>query len=218
MASVIERQELRGGDAATIRALKAGDERAFCVLVEAHGALLLRVAMTYVPSRAVAEEVVQETWLGVLKGLDRFEGRASLKTWIFSIAANIARTRAVRERRSLPFSALAGAEASDDEPAVDADRFLPADHPQWPGHWASAPTAWESPEERLLAAETRDVLLAAIAQLPPAQRLVVTLRDIHGWSAEEACEALGVREGNQRVLLHRARSKVRAALERHLDG
>ncbi len=135
MASVIERQELRGGDAATIRALKAGDERAFCVLVEAHGALLLRVAMTYVPSRAVAEEVVQETWLGVLKGLDRFEGRASLKTWIFSIAANIARTRAVRERRSLPFSALAGAEASDDEPAVDADRFLPADHPQWPGHW-----------------------------------------------------------------------------------
>ena len=204
----------RGSDAELINALKAGDETAFVDLVHAHHAVLLRVAMTYVSSRAVAEEVVQETWLGVLKGLARFEGRSSLKTWIFKIAANIARTRAVREGRCLPFSSLPG---SDDEPSVDPDRFFPPDHPRHPGHWARGPASWEIPEGRLLSGETRNVILAAIEQLPTAQRLVVTLRDVEGWSAEETCQALEVSDGNQRVLLHRARSKLRAALERYLS-
>lgn len=204
----------RGSDAELIKALKAGDETAFVDLVHAHHAVLLRVAMTYVSSRAVAEEVVQETWLGVLKGLARFEGRSSLKTWIFKIAANIARTRAVREGRCLPFSSLPG---SDDEPSVDPDRFFPPDHPRHPGPWARGPASWEIPEGRLLSGETRNVILAAIEQLPTAQRLVVTLRDVEGWSAEETCQALEVSDGNQRVLLHRARSKLRAALERYLS-
>jgi RNA polymerase sigma-70 factor (ECF subfamily) len=176
--------------------------------------MLVRVAMTYVSSRAVAEEVVQETWLGVLKGLDRFERRSSLKTWIFRIAANIARTCAVREGRCLPFSSLT---EMDDERSVNPDRFFPPDHPRYPGHWARGPAAWETPEERLLSGETRDVILAAIEQLPAAQRLVVTLRDVEGWSAEETCHALELTDGNQRVLLHRGRSKLRAALERCLS-
>ena len=204
----------RGSDAELIKALKAGDETAFVDLVHAHHAVLLRVAMRYVSSRAVAEEVVQETWLGVLKGLARFEGRSSLKTWIFKIAANIARTRAVREGRCLPFSSLPG---SDYEPSVDPDRYFPPDHHRHPGHWARGPASWEIPEGRLLSGETRNVILAAIEQLPTAQRLVVTLRDVEGWSAEETCQALEVSDGNQRVLLHRARSKLRAALERYLS-
>jgi RNA polymerase sigma-70 factor, ECF subfamily len=194
-------------EAELVAALKGGDEAAFVTLLDAHGSMLLRVVMTYVSSRAVAEEVVQETWLGVLKGLDGFEGRASLKTWIFRIAANIARTRAVRERRSLPFSAL-----------DDPDRFPPSDPAALAGDRACGAAACETPEDRLLSGETRRVILEAIDRLPPAQRLAVTLRDLEGWSAEEACEALGVADGHQRVLLHRARVKVRAALERHLDA
>ena len=214
MSTISSSTPARGSDAELINALKAGDETAFLDLVNAHNPVLLRVAMTYVSSRAVAEEVVQETWLGVLKGLDRFEQRSSLKTWIFRIAANIARTRAVREGRCLPFSSLTG---MDDERSVDPDRFFPPDHPRCPGHWARGPAAWETPEERLPSGETRDVILAAIEQLPPAQRLVVTLRDIQGWSAEETCHALELTDGNQRVLLHRGRSKLRAALERYLS-
>ena len=204
----------RGGDAELIEALRAGDEDAFVELIHAHHAVLMRVVMTYVSSRAVAEEVVQETWLGVLKGLDRFEGRSSLKTWIFKIASNIARTRAVRESRCLPFSSLTDTDA---EPSVDPDRFFPPDHARFPGRWAREPAAWETPEDRLLSGETRGVILAAIEQLPRAQRLVVTLRDVEGWSADETCEALEVTGSNQRVLLHRGRSKLRAALERHLS-
>jgi RNA polymerase sigma-70 factor, ECF subfamily len=207
----------RGSDAELIKALEAGDETAFVDLIHAHHAVLLRVAMTYVSSRAVAEEVVQETWLGVLKGLDRFERRSSLKTWILTIAANIARTRAVREGRCLPFSSLTGIDDECSEPSVDLDRFFPSDHPRHPGHWSRGPASWETPEERLLSGETRNVILAAIEQLPPAQRLVVTLRDVEGWSAEDTCHALGLTDGNQRVLLHRARSKLRAALELYLS-
>jgi len=204
-------------DAALVDALRAGDEDAFVGLIRAHHSVLLRVAMTYVSSRAVAEEVVQETWLGVLKGLDRFEGRSSLKTWIFRIASNIARTRAVREGRCHPFSSVPAPDAERSESAVDPDRFFPADHPRLPGRWARAPVAWRSPEERLLSGETRDVIRDAVERLPAAQRLVITLRDIEGWSADETCRALELTDGNQRVLLHRARSKVRAALERHLS-
>ena len=198
-----------------VRALRAGDEAAFVELVERYSGSLLRVATTIVGSRAVAEEVVQDTWLGVLKGLDRFEGRASLKTWLFRILTNSAKTRAMRERRSLPFSSLVRAETEHDERAVDADRFLPADHERFPGHWAAPPRA---PEASLLAAETQSVIRQAIDELPDAQRTVITLRDVAGWDAEDVCEALELTDGNQRVLLHRARSRVRAALEDYLDA
>jgi RNA polymerase sigma-70 factor (ECF subfamily) len=196
-----------------LEALRAGDEDAFAQLVREYQPSLVRVARIYVPTPAAAEEVAQETWLGVLKGLDRFEGRSSLRTWIFRILTNIAKTRGQRERRTVPFSALERPDAVP-EAAVDADRFLPPDHERWPGHWASRPEPW--PEERLLAAETRAVVERAIDELPPAQRAVISLRDIEGWSSEEARNALGISETNQRVLLHRARSKVRQALEDYL--
>jgi RNA polymerase sigma-70 factor (ECF subfamily) len=204
-------------DAALVEALRAGDEAAFVALIHVHHSVLLRVAMTYVSTRAVAEEVVQETWLGVLEGLDRFEGRSSLKTWTFKIASNIARTRAVRECRCRPFSSLAAFEAERNDPSVDPERFLPDDDPRHSGRWARPPLAWRDPEMRLVSGETRAVIRAAIEELPVAQRLVISLRDIEGWSADEACEALELTDGNQRVLLHRARCKVRAALERHFS-
>jgi RNA polymerase sigma-70 factor (ECF subfamily) len=205
-------------DEELVEALRRGDEEAFVALVDAYSSSLLRVVMTYVASRAVAEEVVQETWLGVVKGLDGFEGRSSVKTWIFKIASNIARSRAVRDRRCVPFSSLAMEEAEGSHHSVDPDRFFPPDHARYPGHWALGPTRWETPDERLLSSETREVIRAAVEQLPAAQRLVITLRDIEGWPADEVCEALDLADGNQRVLLHRARSKVRAALERYFTA
>ena len=201
-------------DARLVKALRAGDERVFEQLMRQYHAPLLRVAQIYVPSRAVAEEVVQETWIGVLDGIDRFEARSSLKTWIFRILTNIAKTRAQREGRTVPFSALERP-AAVPEAAVEPERFLPPDHDRWPGHWSAKPERW--PEERLLAAETRAVVERAIDELPAAQRAVISLRDIEGWTAEEACNALGVTETNQRVLLHRARSRVRRALEDYLS-
>src|SRR5919201_371202 len=206
-----------GDEAQLLEGLRRGEEGAFAALVASYSSALLRVAMTFVPSHAVAEEVVQETWLGVINGLARFEGRSSLKTWIFRILTNTARTRGARERRSLPFSSLASAEAAEG-PSVDPDRFFPPDHDRYPGHWSLGPTPWNMPEEGLLAGETREVILAAIEELPPAQRTVITLRDIEGWPTEEVSEALEITDGNQRVLLHRARAKVRAALERHLGA
>ncbi len=200
-------------DARLVKALRARDERAFEELMRMYNASLLRVAQIYVASRAVAEEVVQETWIGVFNGIDRFETRSSLKTWIFRILTNIAKTRGQREGRTVPFSALERPDAVP-EAAVDSDRFLPPDHERWPGHWASKPEPW--PEERLLAAETRELVDRAIEQLPPAQRAVISRRDLEGWSSEETRNALGVSETNQRVLLHRARSKVRQALEDYL--
>lgn len=178
---------------------------------------LMRLALTHVPSRAIAEEVVQDTWIGVIKGIDRFEGRSALRTWIFQILLNNARTRGKREKRVMPFSFLRSRdEGGRDEPAVDADRFQ-GRRGEYPGHWARPPVEWDSPVERLAQDEARDVMLRAIAELPPRQREVLTLRDIQGYSADEARNALGVSETNQRVLLHRARSKVRAELERYLN-
>lgn len=198
-------------DAELIGALRAGDETAFAALVERYHASLLRVARLYVSSAAVAEEVAQETWLGVLNGIDRFEERSSLKTWIFRILTNIAKTRGVREGRSVPLSSLAG---EDDEAAVDPDRFHPPDAERAARHWAVPPAIWSTePEERLLSGEVRDLILRTIDGLPPNQRAAITLRDVEGWSSEEVRNELGVAETNQRVLLHRARSKVRQALE-----
>jgi RNA polymerase sigma-70 factor, ECF subfamily len=197
---------------ALIAALRNGDEQAFAALVDLHTPALLRVARAYVPSRAVSEEVVQETWIGVMRGIDGFEGRSSLKTWIFRILTNVAKRRGSRERRSVPFAALAAAEDTG-EPSVDPDRFLPADHELFPGHWLFMPSRWPTPEEGLLSGETREVIVAAIEELPEAQRTVLALRDIEGWSSEEVSTALEISAGNQRVLLHRARARVRTAIE-----
>ena len=195
--------------------LRAGDERAFETLVERHYPTMLAVARHYVNTRAVAEEVVQDTWLGVLKGIDRFEGRSSLRTWILRILVNTAKTRGAREALSVPFASLA---PEGDQPAVEPERFRSGDDP-FPGHWRAYPGNWHRlPDEALAERETLDVVLATIHQLPPPQRIVITMRDIQGCDSGEVCEALDVSEGNQRVLLHRARSKVRSALERHLDG
>lgn len=195
--------------------LRAGDERAFEALVNRHYGTMLAVARTYVSSRAVAEEVVQEAWLGVLKGLDGFEGRSSLATWIMRILVNIAKTRGVREARSVPYASLA---PDGEEAAVDPERFRGSGD-AFPGHWRAYPANWKSvPEELLHERDTLRVAMDAIAALPAAQRAVITMRDVQGCAPEEVCAALEVSDGNQRLLLHRARSRVRAALERHLDG
>ena len=201
-------------DGALVARLRSGEEAAFAELVERYSGTVMRLARVYVPSTAVAEEVVQETWLGVLRGLERFEGRSSFRTWLFQIGVNQARTRGARERRTVPFASLAERETADDAPSVDADRFLGPDHDRWPHHWATPPRRWEeSPEGHLESEEAMARVRAAIAQLPPAQRTVITLRDIEGWESSEVCNALEISETNQRVLLHRARSRVRADLE-----
>jgi RNA polymerase sigma-70 factor, ECF subfamily len=207
--------EAGADDAALVAALRRGDEEAFATLVSGLHGSLLRLALLHVRDRAAAEEVVQETWLGVLAGLDRFEGRSSLRTWIFRILVNRARTRGQREARSRPFSAF-GEAVEDAGPTVAAERFLDADD-RWAHHWAAPPRSWEEiPEEHLLGQEVRGRIQTAIDALPPGQRAVITLRDVEGLSAEEACNVLGLSETNQRVLLHRARSAVRRDLASYL--
>ena len=174
---------------------------------------MLRVAQMYVRDRASAEEVVQETWLAVLNGIDRFEGRSSLKTWLFRILTNRAKTRGQRDGRIVPFSALAG--ASDEPRPLRRPRPLLRPGLSHPGAWAAPPVAW--PQEKLLESETLGVIEMAIDKLPEAQRDVILLRDVDGWTPMEVSDALGITDGNQRVLLHRARSKVRAALEHYLN-
>lgn len=203
-------------DLRLVELLRAGDETAFMMLVERYQPAMLRIARMYVSTGAVAEEVVQDAWVGVLKGLDGFEGRSSLRTWIFKILVNIAKTRGQREARSVPFSSVWTPDP-ETEPAVELERFLADDHGRWPGHWASPPEPWETvPEDRLLSRETLAQVAAAIEALPPNQREVIRLRDVLGWTSGEVCNALDVSETNQRVLLHRARSKVRRALESYL--
>jgi RNA polymerase sigma-70 factor (ECF subfamily) len=198
-----------------VAALRARDEAAFAELIERYHPSLVRLAMSFVSSRAVAEEVAQEAWVGVLKGIDRFEGRSSLRTWIYRILTNTAKTRAQREARSIPFASLGGGEG---EPAVDPDRFLPAGH-RHAGGWASFPHRWdELPEERLVSGETRAVIREAIERLPQNQGEVIRLRDVEGFPSAEVCQLLSVSQANQRVLLHRARAKVRAAIETYLEG
>ena len=206
-------------DVALVMALRAGDQDAFAALVDKLYMPMLRLAMLYVPSRAIAEDVVQETWLGVLQGIDRFEGRSSLKTWIFRILTNRAKTRGEREHRSVAISSLQPDNPEADEPTVDPGQFWPADHPQWASGWVSYPRAWEEmPEERALTRELRAQIEQAISALPPNQREVITLRDIEGWSAEETRMLLSLSEANQRVLLHRARAKVRTAIDQYVNS
>jgi RNA polymerase sigma-70 factor (ECF subfamily) len=206
-------------DQPTVAALLAGDEAAFVALVDRYYAPMLRLAAVYVADRSVAEEVVQETWVGVFQGLPHFAGRSSLKTWIFRILTNQAQTRGKREARTVPFSALAGGDDEGDEPTVDPSRFLPADHARWPHHWATPPQSWAgAPEDQLLAQETRRYLKQALSTLPPTQRSVIIMRDVEGWESVEVCNVLGITETHQRVLLHRARAKVRRALAHYLTG
>ena len=196
--------------------LRDGEEAAFTSLVERYHHAMIRVARTFVHDDATAEEVVQDAWIGVLSGIASFEGRSSLKSWMFAIVVNKAKTRSKREARSTPFSALAASEVSGTSTAVDPDRFMGPDGP-YPGHWRQPPEPWgESPEARLLQSETMAQLARILDQLPPAQRTVVTLRDIAGHDAQTVCNALGITETNMRVLLHRGRSKIRGELERSL--
>jgi RNA polymerase sigma-70 factor (ECF subfamily) len=202
-------------DAVLVARLRAGDEAAFRGLVLRHHAALVGLARASVSSHAVAEEVAQETWLAVIQGIGGFEGRSSLKSWIFAILVNRARSRGVREQRIVPMSSLG--DEGDDGPTVDADRFGQTGQ-RWAGHWCSPPLPWEGPAERLIAKETRAVVAEAIERLPTRQRAVVSLRDVEGWTSEEVCALFQLSEGNQRVLLHRGRARVRAALEEHLGG
>jgi len=200
-------------DRILVRRLRAGDEAAFMKIVDAWGSTMLALAREFTPSRAVAEEVVQETWLAVLNGLDRFEGRSSLKTWVFRILVNRAKTRGIGERRTVPFAVLAGRE---DFNTVDADCFLNEDAND-PRHWGAPPTRREAqPAAAVESAETLELIRQAIDGLPQAQRTVILLRDVQGWDGAQISDALEITPANQRVLLHRARLKVRAALEDRL--
>lgn len=199
--------------------LRAGKEDAFAALIERYYAPMLRVARNYVATAEAAEDVVQDTWMGVIAGIDRFEGRSSLKTWLFRILVNRAQTRGEREGRTRPFSSIVG-ETGSAEASVPAERFFETG--RWAGFWASPLHGAERPEDQLLAAEARAMIEAAIDELPASQRLVITLRDVQGFSAEEVCELLSISSANQRVLLHRARSHARQALdaffERHQEA
>lgn len=201
-------------DRRIIAGLRAGDETTFVELLDTYQGSLVRVAMRYVPSRAVAEEVVQDTWIAVIEGIDRFEGRSTLKTWLYKILIYQSRARGERERRTIPMSALVD---DDSTPSVPTERFRGSDA-LWAGHWAAPPQRWDGDtEDRLLAGEARALIDAVIANMPSAQREVIVLRDLSHFSAAEVCDLLDVTESNQRVLLHRARSRVRAALELYLD-
>jgi RNA polymerase sigma-70 factor, ECF subfamily len=199
-------------DDVLVKALAARDADAFAYLLDRYHSTLVRLAQQYVPSRAVADEVVQETWLAVIDGIDRFEQRSSVKTWLFRILVNIARSHGVKENRSIPFASTA---VLEEEPAVDPRRFRRGLRAR--GAWKRPPHPWSEPEQRAVDAETLETIRTAIDRLPPDQREVITMRDLLGWSANEVCDALEVTDANQRVLLHRARSKVRASLERRYD-
>ena len=217
MMRAVAQDEAVDGDGELVARLRAGDEDAFRELIDRYDAPLRRVARGYVATDAAAEEVVADTWLGVLKGIDRFEQRSSLKTWIFRILMNIARTRGARDKRSVPFSSLGPDDGDDGAPTIAADRFQGPDG-RYPGHWAAFPARWhDHPEVRALGHETLRVVRDALDMLPPSQQEVVRLRDLEGWTSAEVCNALDLTETNQRVLLHRGRAKLRAALERYFD-
>jgi RNA polymerase sigma-70 factor (ECF subfamily) len=216
-AAVGERTML--DETALVAALRQGDREAFATLVDANSAWMMRIALSHVSTRASAEDAVQEAWLRCLRGLDGFEGRSALKSWLFVIVTNCARRRAERDSRSVPFSELARREAERTEPEPLEDRFFDDSHPRWPGGWTTISRSWEGlPERRLLAGEVASRIESAAAQLPDGQRAVFLLRDVEGWSSDDVCNALGISGSNQRVLLHRARHAIRAALEDYLEG
>jgi RNA polymerase sigma-70 factor (ECF subfamily) len=200
-----------GDDRDLVAALRAGDEQAFAALIDGWSGSMLRMARLHVPTDSAAEEVVQETWLAVLTGLDRFRGESLLRTWVYRILLNQAKTRGARERRTVPFASLT---RDEDSPTVDPSRFQGADDPH-PGGWRRFPDEW--PEESLLSREVHDVVSRALDQLPPRQRVVVAMRDLEGHTAEEVSEMLMITPGNQRVLLHRGRAVVRAQLENYFE-
>ena len=202
-------------DEQIVAALRAGDEPTFRELFQRHYSAMKRAARGYVESDAVAEEIVQETWLAILTGIDRFEGRSALGTWMFSILINQAKSHSTRERRTLPFSSMSSSRG--DEPAVDADRFQKDDE-AWPGHWATPPRPWQKPDRRALSLEARELVKEALSELPDRQRLIVGLRDVDGLSSAEVRDLLALSRENERVLLHRGRSRLRAALEEYVDG
>jgi RNA polymerase sigma-70 factor, ECF subfamily len=212
--AIMPRGERLPSDAQIVAALRVGDERMFRELFARHSPAMKRLARGYVESDAVAEEVVQEAWVAIITGIDGFEGRSAFGTWMFSIVINQAKSHGRRERRTAPLSSLA---AADDEPVVSADRFQ-RDDEAWPGHWATPPRPWQKPDRRLLSLEVREQLKDALAQLPERQRMIVGLRDIDGLSAEEVRGLLDLSQENQRVLLHRGRSRLRAALEEYVDA
>jgi len=200
-------------DRATLDALKRGDERAFAHLVAAYQAGFVRIAYTWVRSATAAQEVVQDAWLAALESIDRFEGRSSLRTWLYGIVVNTARAHARAQRRQAPMSALVAEETDAHEPAVEAARFV-AEPERWSGHWLHAPAPFPGPDRALEQRELRAQLDAAISELPPVQQQVVILCDVQRFSGEEACNILGLSDTHQRVLLHRARAKLRAILEK----
>lgn len=218
MDDTIAAAEAPSDDARIVAALRAGDERAFAALVDQYGRALERLAYTYVRDREAAADIVQEAWMGLLGSIDRFEGRSSLKTWLFRILVNCARARARKESRTVPFSALADAPSDGGGPAVEADSFQPAGA-RWAGHWSSPPGTWpDTPEASALSSEVRRRIDDAIARLPDGPRAVITLRDVEGFSGDEVCNLLEISDTNQRVLLHRARAKVRRAMAEYFQG
>jgi RNA polymerase sigma-70 factor, ECF subfamily len=200
-------------DADLVARLRGGDGAAFAAVLDAWSPGMLRVARTYVASDEAAEDAVQETWLAVIRGLDRFEGRSSLRTWVYRILINIAKSQGVRDRRTVAWSTL---DADEHGPTVDPDRFRGPDDP-YPGHWHQLPAAWPSPESEVVSREMQETIEAALANLPHRQRVVITLRDVDGYSAEEVCSILDISAANQRVLLHRARAVVRDRLEQYFS-
>lgn len=195
-----------------VERLRRRDEAAFAAVLDAWSAGMLRVARGFVSTAASAEEVVQDTWLAVIQGLDGFAGRSSLKTWVFRILVNTAKRRGARESRTVPWSGLPTAE--DAGPTVDPSRFLEPGQ-EWAGHWRQFPADWPPPEQAALDGEVRARAVAALAGLPARQRVVITLRDVEGYTSDEVCSILEISAANQRVLLHRARAAVRAVLERY---
>lgn len=200
-------------DEVLVARLRKGDEAAFVLLLDSWSRSMMRVARSFVSTRASAEEVVQDTWVAVIRGIDRFESRSSLRTWVYRILVNTAKTRGMRENRSVPVTSLLPVD-SGDGPTVDPARFQGSDG-EFPGHWREFPAEWPSPESAALHDEFRRIVSEALDELPERQRIVITLRDVEGYTSEEVCDLLGISAANQRVMLHRARAAVRARLERY---